>query len=110
MNRLYFSGGAFLCYGLSMVCRLLEEGGTPCQKRARPDWWYAPGTAGLNLGVAVSLDWDRFDFFLVFPSLLDLLTWFCAVELASSPSGGAIFQPLSLVLLSVWSMMDCLVI
>ena len=49
-------------------------------------------------------------FFLVFPSLLDLLTWFCAVELASSPSGGAIFQPLSLVLLSVWSMMDCLVI
>ena len=61
MSRLYFSGGAFLCFGLSMVCRLSEEGGTPCQKRARPDWWYAPGTAGcLNLGVAVSLDWDWF--------------------------------------------------
>ena len=61
MSRLYFPGGALLCFGLSIVCRLSEEGGTPCQKRARPDWWYAPGTAGcLNLGVAVSLDWDWF--------------------------------------------------
>ena len=67
MSRLYFPGGALLCFGLSIVCRLSEEGGTPCQKQARPDWWYAPGTAGcLNLGVAVSLDWDQFDYFELF--------------------------------------------
>ena len=72
MSRL-FSGGAFLCYGLSIVGRLSEEGGTPCQKRARPDWWYAPGAAGcLNLGVAVSLDWDQFDYFQFF-----CLCWIC---------------------------------
>ena len=47
-----FSGGAFLCYGLSMVCRLSEEGGTPCQKRARPDWWYAP-----SLWIGIGLFW-----------------------------------------------------
>ena len=39
--------------------------------------------------------------FSVFPSLLDMPTEFCAVEWASSPSGGAIPQPLSLVVLLV---------
>ena len=48
--------------------------------------------------------------FSVFPSLLDMPTEFCAVEWASSPSGGAIPQPLSLVVLLVWSMTDYLVI
>ena len=57
----------------AMDCVLLGEGGSPSHKRARPDWWYAPGTAGfLNLGVAVSLDWDRFGYFEFFR-----LCWIC---------------------------------
>ena len=52
----------FFWKGLSLLWTvLLGEGGSPSHKRARPDWWYAPGTAGLlNLGVAVCLDWDQF--------------------------------------------------
>ena len=57
-DSVMFSGGAFLCCGLGIVCK------RKAAFRAingRDQWWYAPGKAGcLNLGMAVSLDWDWF--------------------------------------------------
>ena len=57
-DSVMFSGGAFLCYGPGIVCK-----GKAAFRaiNGRDQWWYAPGKVGcLNLGMAVSLDWDWF--------------------------------------------------